>query len=262
MTVLESCPGRGVEFDDLYQSGYPALVDAVETYDPASGAFSTWFMFYLKKAFADVTGYRTKSGRMEPLNNAISLDTPLTDDSDSDTMMEVTADPNGQRPTEDAEEAIFCRQLRQALEAALDSIPEEYSEVLRLRHYESRTLMEIAEVQGTTPERVRQKEKKALQRLRQPKTAACLRPFYDFDFYCHSGLSAFNRTGMSVQERYLVIEEDRRERAERRRQERSAMHFQEECRKEIQRIAEAAQARAESMTPEERARLLAKYGLA
>lgn len=38
----------GVEFDDLYQSGYPALVVAVDSYNPESGAFSTWFMYHLK----------------------------------------------------------------------------------------------------------------------------------------------------------------------------------------------------------------------
>ena len=57
MTVLEGCPGRGVEFEDLYQSGYLAMVAAVNTYDPAAGgAFSTWLMYHLKTAFAEATG--------------------------------------------------------------------------------------------------------------------------------------------------------------------------------------------------------------
>lgn len=61
MTALELKGSPcGVEFDDLYQSGYPALVEAVETYDPAAGAFSTWFMYYLQKAFAVVTGYLSR----------------------------------------------------------------------------------------------------------------------------------------------------------------------------------------------------------
>lgn len=60
MTVLEGCPGRGVEFEDLYQSGYLAMVAAVNTFDPAAGsAFSTWLMYHLKNAFAEATGYRT-----------------------------------------------------------------------------------------------------------------------------------------------------------------------------------------------------------
>lgn len=50
MTAMEGFPGRGVEFDDLYQSGYPAMVSAVEAYDPAAGAFSTWFMYHAKNS--------------------------------------------------------------------------------------------------------------------------------------------------------------------------------------------------------------------
>ena len=93
MTVLEGCPGRGVEFEDLYQSGYLAMVAAVDTYDPASGAsFSTWLMYHLKTVFAEATGYRTQKGRQEPLNNYTSLDTPLSDDADSDDLMDVIAD--------------------------------------------------------------------------------------------------------------------------------------------------------------------------
>ena len=81
MTALQlSGNPRGVEFDDLYQTGYLAMVAAVETYSPERGAFSTWFMFHLKTAFAEATGYRTKNGRCEPLNTAASLDRPVQPD--------------------------------------------------------------------------------------------------------------------------------------------------------------------------------------
>ena len=73
MTVLEGCPGRSVEFADLYQSGYLAMVEAVDTYDPVTGAsFCTWLMYHLKTVFAEVTGYRTQKGRQEPLNNYLN----------------------------------------------------------------------------------------------------------------------------------------------------------------------------------------------
>lgn len=76
--VMTALNGRcGVDFDDLHQSGYPALVAAVDSYNPEIRAFSTWFMYHLKRAFSEATGYRTKSGRNEPLNHSISLDTPL-----------------------------------------------------------------------------------------------------------------------------------------------------------------------------------------
>ena len=85
IAILE---GRGgVEFEDLYQSGYPALVAAVYSYKPDKGAFSTWFMFYLRTAFAEATGHRTAKQKLDPLNAALSLDTPLGDDADSNTYL-------------------------------------------------------------------------------------------------------------------------------------------------------------------------------
>lgn len=263
MTVLEGCPGRGVEFEDLCQSGYLAMVAAVDTYDPAAGgAFSTWLMYHLKNAFAEAAGYRTQKGRQEPLNNYLSLDTPLTDDADSDDLMDVVADPSGQRGLESAEEAMYMEQLHEALETALAEIPEKYADVLRLRHYQDMTLTEVGNLKGVGYERVRQMENRAIRHLRKPSIACNLRPFLDFDFYCGTGYGVFQRSGMSIQERYLILEEDRKERSERRRQEREEKQLKESFQSELERIHKEAQEKVARMTPEEKQALLAKYGYA
>lgn len=207
MTAMEGFPGCGVEFDDLYQSGYPAMVAAVESYDPAAGAFSTWFMFYLKNAFAETVGYRTKKGRLDPLNNALSMDKPLTDEADSSTFGEFIPDLKAAATLEAVEDREYQRQLRDALELALGAVPEECSAVLRLRYYQDMPTNDCGEVLGVDAEKVRRLEDKGIQILRRPKNAACLRSFVDFNFYCHTGMTAFTHTGMSVQERYLVEQE-------------------------------------------------------
>ena len=264
MGALEARGGCGVTFEDLYQSGYPALVDAVETYDPAAGAFTTWLMYYLRKAFAEATGYRTQRGRNDPLNNSLSLDTPLSDDLDSDDLMTIIADPAGMKGIEMAEEAIYHQQLHDALEAALDAIPDQYSEVLRQRHYDGLSLAEIGESRGVSAEYVRRLEYKAIRYMRRPSIACHLRPFCDFDFYCGTGLSAFQHTGMSIQERYLVIEEERREKAEQQRQDRERRRREKKNRIAVEESMEHARQQAEEivsrMTPEEKAQLLARYG--
>lgn len=240
--IMTALNGRGgVEFDDLYQSGYPALVAAVDSYKPEVGMFSTWFMLHLKTAFAEATGYRSNKQQRDPIHNAVSLDTPLTDDADSGDLMDIVADPAGAVRMEAVEEAIYRQQLHDALEAALDAIPEECSTVLRQRYYEGRTLADLAQVQGVSMEMVRKKERDALRQLRRPKTACRLRPFWDFDFYCGTGLGAFRHTGMSIQERYLVIEEDRWERAEKERQRRY---------EETMAVAEATLASSRRLTEE------------
>lgn len=263
MTVLEGCPGRGVEFDDLYQSGYLAMVAAVNTYDPAAGgAFSTWLMYHLKTAFAEATGYRTQKGRQEPLNNYLSLDTPLTDDADSDDLMDVVADPAGLQWRECLEESIWRKQLQEAVGAALSTVPEQYREILRLRYWEDMTLEDVGDLRGISKERVRQMENKGIRILRQPKTASQLYTFCDFDFYSGTGLGAFRYGGMSVQERYLLVEEERKERQSSRHRRDRENEIRNSVSAMTESITAETEARVAAMTPEEKERLLKLYGLA
>ena len=263
MTVLEGCPGRGVEFEDLCQSGYLAMVAAVDTYDPAAGgAFSTWLMYHLKNAFAEATGYRTQKGRQEPLNNYLSLDTPLTDDADSDDLMDVVADPAGLHWRESLEESMWRKQLQEAVGAALSTVPEQYREILRLRYWEDMTLEDVGDLRGISKERVRQMENKGIRILRQPKTASQLYTFCDFDFYGGTGLGAFRYGGMSVQERYLVVEEERKERQSSRHRRDRENEIRNSVSAMMESITAETEARVAAMTPEEKERLLKLYGLA
>lgn len=212
MSVLRDCPGRGVEFDDLCQSGYLALTAAVESYDPESGAFSTWLMIHLKKTFAEVTGYRTKKGKLEPLNYAMSLYEQMNDEPDCPVLMDTIQDKVASGAMEAVEERAYQKQLHEALEAALSDIPERFGNVVRMRYFQGMTLEAVGRTQGVCAERVRKMEGRAIRYLREPEIACHLRPFYEFDFYFGTGLRAFLDTGMSIQERYLMIEEERQER--------------------------------------------------
>ena len=202
----------GIEFDDLVQCGYPAMVAAVESYSPESGSFSTWLMYHLQKEFAEATGYRTQRGRNEPLNDAYSLDKPLSDESDSAVFGDLIPDQRATATMEAVEERAYQRQLKHAIDRALSELPADVADVLRLRNYDRLTLDEIGERWKLSRERIRQLENKGIRKLREPKIACILRPFMDFDFYSSTGLTAYQQSGMSVQERYVAMEEQRRER--------------------------------------------------
>lgn len=212
MTALEGRGRCGVEFDDLYQSGYLAMVAAVDSYKQEYGKFSSWFMYYLKNAFAIVTGYRTKTGKGEPLNNYISLDTPLNEDLDSDVLMDLFPDPVGEDPQRAVENHIYQQQLHDALEIALSRIPGEQREVLLCRYYQNKTLAETAEQIGSNPGIVRKNEEKGLSQLRKSDNYTLLRPFYDFNYYSGTSVAAFKHSGMSIQEKYLIYTENQEER--------------------------------------------------
>ena len=257
----------GVELEDLMQSGYIAMVEAVHYYNPESGAaFSTCLINRLKTVFAEATGYRTKRGQNEPLNNSFSLDKTVDDESDGTPFGEFVPDPKAAATMLNIEEKLWREQLHEALEAALAALPEKYADVMRLRHYQGLTLADVGQIQRTTPERIRQMENKAIRQLRKLSIACHLRPFYDFDFYCGTGLGAFQHTGMSIQERYLVIEEEAQERENRRRQEQESRRqkekIQSQIRETIDRINQEAQEKVARMTPDEKRALLKKYGYA
>lgn len=221
--VINAIDGKsGAVFDDLYNSGFLAMVAAVNTYKPESGAFTTWLMFYLKTEFAEVTGIRTLKSKNDPLRNAMSLSSPIGDDDDSGELIDIVPDPCGEKELEAAEDRIWYEQLRKAVAAALEEIPAEQSRVIRCRYLEGKTLTATGEDMGLNLANIQNLEGKGLRALRQPKIAKKIRPFYDFDYYAGAGLQAFRRTGTSIQERYLlreeVMEERRIERREKYRQ--------------------------------------------
>ena len=162
------------------------------------------------------------------------------------------------------EEKLWQEQLHEAVEMALAELPEQSAEIMRLRYYQGLTAAEAGELSGVGRDGVRRIESKAIRQLRKPSVACHLRPFYDFDFYCGTGLGAFQHTGMSIQERYLVIEEERKEKAEqqrldrerRRREKKNRIAFEES----MERTRQQAEELVSRMTPEEKARLLAEYG--
>lgn len=253
MTALQlSGNPRGVDFDDLYQTGYLAMVAAVETYSPERGAFSTWFMFYLKTAFAEATGYRTKSGRCEPLNTAASLERPVSpDEPDSGTLAEFIPDGRAADAIADVEESVYHEQLHKAIDGAMSELPTDNAQVLRLRYWDDMPLSAVGEVMGKSTERTRQMEIKGIRELRKSRT---LHRFLDFDMYHGTGLGAFRSSGSSIQEQY-VLKQERWEEYERKR--RNEQAFEEETKVITRRVA----ARVASMSPEEKREMLEKAGI-
>ena len=144
---------------------------------------------------------------------------------------------------------MWRKELQEAVEAALSTVPEQYREILRLRYWEDMTLDEVGNLRGISKERVRQMENKGLRILRRPKAANQLYTFYDFNFYSGTGLGTFCRTDESVQDRYLIHKENCRERAERR-QHQAALAV------EMLRIEEEIRSRVAMMTPEKKQQLL------
>lgn len=189
----------GVEVEDLAQSGFLAVLEAVEDFKPEGDyKFLTYLGYRLKNAFAEAGGYRKR--KRDPLNNCTSLDTPLDDSQDSDTLLDLQADPANYM--EDAERRIWLEQLLAALERPLADLTDEQRETLHRRYWLNQTLEGSAAASGVDKEIVIKRERTALKQIRKRKHQYGLDQFVEerTPYYTHVGVSAFNATHTSAVE--------------------------------------------------------------
>lgn len=214
----------GLTLEDFEQEGFFAVKQAAEYHDPEKGAFLTSLHYFVLHQIREATckgGGRyvaTEDGRKvrvsaEPLNGAQSLDEPVPWDDDGEvTRADVTPDPAAAQAFEDAERASYIQELREVLGKALALLPDRQREAITRRFYEGLTLRQTAELDGVTPERIRQLEALALRAMRQNQE---LRRFYGEDLLAraYQGIS-FNswKIGGSVQERLVERQEERERR--------------------------------------------------
>ena len=216
----------GLEYDDLVQSGWLALVGALDYYDPDraaaataddpehSGSFTTLFRFYLlreyDRAAGAVRGYERDALRQ--LDTA-SLDAPIGGEDDDITRLDVV--PSNDHSLEDAEQRVYLQQLRAAEEKALDTLPPREAEAIRRRFFHDETLEQIGREFGIGATRTQQLEREGMRRIRMSKAGRGLRGFTDFTAQCYrgTGRSSFERDGCSVEERVTTMREEAAERA-------------------------------------------------
>ena len=131
--------GRGgVVLDDLMQAAFLALLDALGSWKPDGGSFIGWYAMRLKTAFAAVYGQRTEKQRRDPLQSAISLETPLEDSNEELTVADTVPDPAAELAFDDVAAADMACRLHDALENALSTLPQEQADALRTKYYEER----------------------------------------------------------------------------------------------------------------------------
>ena len=163
--------GRGgMVLEDYIQVAFLALLDALENWDPAAGAFLTWYGLKLKGAFTEAVGMRTQRDKRDPIHHALSLDAPLTDSQSGEdrTLADVIEDPYAAAEVEVVAELDYQQRRKQALAKALNGLTEDQRQAVVLRHCHGLTLNQTAARMGTTKATARAAEQKGLRLLRHP----------------------------------------------------------------------------------------------
>ena len=125
--------GRGGQtVQDLEQEAFLALLEALEGWDEKAGPFLPWYSLRLKAAFTAATGQRTKRDQLDPLQNCISLDAPLTDrEGDPFTLENALPDQRAEDDLNTVEE----RDKQAAIRRVLDSLQAEQRQMILLRYF-------------------------------------------------------------------------------------------------------------------------------
>ena len=203
------------DFEDYMQAGFIAVTEAVKTYTDANGVqFASWLAFYVRREFNKAAGIYTPRLRLDPVNNALSLDAPISaDDPEGSTLADVI--PDRTDPFAGVDAVIWHEQLAAEMAAALADLPDDQRRALQRRYYEALTISAAAEAEGVTTGEIRVRENRGLSAIRRSPHRARLEAFratmHEIDrrtpWYRGLGLTKFQETGERGVER-LVIQRD------------------------------------------------------
>ena len=198
--------------DDLAQSGYLAMVNAVRLFAPEGGTFMTILNYCMLTEFSKVVGCRTRAQLQDPLAEAYSLDEPLGGDSENSTTLAdtiVSEEPG----FEAVEEAEFKSSLAKAVRDAVAALPDRQRRTVELHYLEGKSYRETAGALNVSLARAEQINKEALKALRNGQYAPLLSEYLygDRNYYKGTGVRTWTRTGYSAVEREVEYRERQRD---------------------------------------------------
>lgn len=180
----------GLDIEDLHQCGYLALVEAVKTYKESKGAFSSWYMLYMRRACREALGLAGRERKEHYIST--SLETPIAGADESLTLGDALADDTLLEPTKGLEMDDMCREVRQAVE----QLPHDQGEMIRQSYFDGCTRVQVGEAMGIRVDQVNSLHRKGLMALRRNHRIQA----YDPGYYRHKGVTAFNSSFTSVVE--------------------------------------------------------------
>ena len=140
--------GIRVEFDDLVQDGFLAMMDAVEIFDPErGGSFIGSLNFCLKKRFAEEIGVR--SSKRDAIQFSVSTEAQIYDNEDSPTLEETLKDPGGEYAFCLVEFQEYRRYCRRLIKSAMKRITPQARRYILRYYFSGETLEAIAGDRGS-----------------------------------------------------------------------------------------------------------------
>lgn len=201
-----------IEHEDLIQSGFLAMLDAIEDYDPAAGyTFATYLGNHLRNACRDVLGIKTSKQARDPINRAISLSQPVSSESKNLTLEDLIQDHSLDYVYTDLIEEVARSQDCQKIFAEVERLDSPAREIFMDKFFHGRKENDIASRYGLKKHKVTNIITRSLGKIRRSGIVRLMSVEYRQDqetsFYRNKGLKAFNTSFSSTIED-LVIRRD------------------------------------------------------
>lgn len=193
----------GADADDLAQCAALGVLEALHSYDPEKSAFTTWLVYHVRNTCRECLGMH----RHPEYCPTISLDAPIGGDTEDLTLADTIPDESAAQAIENAENSLDNQRLREALNAALEGLPDEMATTIRLHDLDGLTLQEAADMQGVHCNTAQQWRRNGFNRLRRHSG---LRAWYTPNYHRRKSLAAFKTSWSSVVEDEVIRKLDGR----------------------------------------------------
>jgi len=189
---------NAVDMEDLMQSAFIGMLEAVRAYDAERGGFATVMKFYVGTECQQLLGLRGRERREH--YEAASLDAPLTSSSEF-TLSDVLEDTAGP----DMAALLEGEEMRRDVRAAVDRLPGREQAVIRRVYLDGVSMQAVATNTGDGYSSVNTAKANGLRLLRRDGS---LRDWYEPRCYTHKGVRAFRSSRSStVEDSVLWLEE-------------------------------------------------------
>lgn len=114
---------------DMVNQAYFDFLKAIDGYKEGKGKFTSYLSFHLRNAFNEVLQGRTQKAQNEPLNSAVSLDTPIEDTEDL-TLADMIIDTQAEAYYGRIEDQDFWQSVNEVVRQAIEkAIPEDLQDL-------------------------------------------------------------------------------------------------------------------------------------
>ncbi len=165
-----------IDWDDLMQCGYFAMLEAIKSYKPEKGyKFVTYMTYeYKSEIYALIGVKKTHNGYIFP-PIVDSLNVTVENDSHETELIDMLENDSGERIETDYE----IKELQQTVREAVEKLPERERYVIQERYFNEREKTQIANGQYFKDQfEVTRTEDRALRMLRQDRMLRALHAAY------------------------------------------------------------------------------------